>query len=118
MEYVSGLFCAANYSCVRCACVDDLDETDDFDRLRAYAVSRLGAPPDSDDEGEASGCVTRVVNEPVDEAGVRPGLPARFRKARLARGEVRPREGIEALPQGLRRRGRLPPPRMGLAQKQ
>ena len=46
MEYVSGLFCAANYSCVRCACVDDLDETDDFDRLRAYAVSRLGAPPD------------------------------------------------------------------------
>ena len=37
-------------------------------RLRAYAVSRLGAPPDSDDEGEASGCVTRVVNEPVDEA--------------------------------------------------
>ena len=67
MEYVSGLFCAANYSCVRCACVDDLDETDDFDRLRAYAVSRLGAPPDSDDEGEASGCVTRVVNEPVDE---------------------------------------------------
>ena len=67
MEYVSGLFCATNYSCVRCACVDDLDETDDFDRLRAYAVSRLGAPPD-DDEGEASGCVTRVVNEPVDEA--------------------------------------------------
>ena len=67
MEYVSGLFCASNYSCVRCACVDDLDETDDFDRLRAYAVSRLGAPPD-DDEGEASGCVTRVVNEPVDEA--------------------------------------------------
>jgi hypothetical protein len=67
MEYVSGLFCAANYSCVRCACVDDLDETDDFDRLRAYAVSRLGAPPDSDDEGEVSGCVTRVVNEPVDE---------------------------------------------------
>ena len=65
--YVSGLFCAANYSCVRCACVDDLDETDDFDRLRAYAVSRLGAPPDSDDEGEASGCVTRVVSEPVDE---------------------------------------------------
>ena len=63
MEY---LFCAANYSCVRCACVDDLDETDDFDRLRAYAVSRLGAPPD-DDEGEVSGCVTRVVNEPVDE---------------------------------------------------
>ena len=53
MDYVSGLFCAANYSCVRCACVDDLDETDDFDRLRAYAVSRLGAPPDSDDEGEA-----------------------------------------------------------------
>ena len=68
MEYVSGLFCATNYSCVRCACVDDLDEADDFDRLRAYAVSRLGAPPDSDDEGEASGCVTRVVNEPVDEA--------------------------------------------------
>ena len=68
MEYVSGLFCAANYSCVRCACVDDLDETDDFDRLRAYAVSRLGAPPDSDDEGEVSGCVTRVVNEPADEA--------------------------------------------------
>ena len=68
MDYVSGLFCAANYSCVRCACVDDLDETDDFDRLRAYAVSRLGAPPDSDDEGEVSGCVTRVVNEPVDEA--------------------------------------------------
>ena len=68
MDYVSGLFCAANYSCVRCACVDDLDETDDFDRLRAYAVSRLGAPPDSDDEGEASGCVTRVVSEPVDEA--------------------------------------------------
>ena len=67
MEYVSGLFCATNYSCVRCACVDDLDEADDFDRLRAYAVSRLGAPPDSDDEGEASGCVTRVVNEPVDE---------------------------------------------------
>jgi len=67
MEYVSGLFCATNYSCVRCACVDDLDEADDFDRLRAYAVSRLGAPPD-DDEGEASGCVTRVVNEPVDEA--------------------------------------------------
>ena len=67
MDYVSGLFCAANYSCVRCACVDDLDETDDFDRLRAYAVSRLGAPPDSDDEGEASGCVTRVVSEPVDE---------------------------------------------------
>ena len=67
MEYVSGLFCAANYSCVRCACVDDLDETDDFDRLRAYAVSRLGAPPE-DDEGEVSGCVTRVVNEPVDEA--------------------------------------------------
>ena len=67
MEYVSGLFCAANYSCVRCACVDDLDEADDFDRLRAYAVSRLGAPPD-DEEGEASGCVTRVVNEPVDEA--------------------------------------------------
>ena len=33
MEYVSGLFCAANYSCVRCACVDDLDETDDFDRF-------------------------------------------------------------------------------------
>ena len=66
MEYVSGLFCATNYSCVRCACVDDLDEADDFDRLRAYAVSRLGAPPD-DDEGEASGCVTRVVNEPVDE---------------------------------------------------
>ena len=68
MEYVSGLFCATNYSCMRCACVDDLDETDDFDRLRAYAVSRLGAPPDSDDEGEASGCVTRVVSEPVDEA--------------------------------------------------
>ena len=68
MDYVSGLFCAANYSCVRCACVDDLDETDDFDRLRAYAVSRLGAPPDSNDEGEASGCVTRVVSEPVDEA--------------------------------------------------
>ena len=67
MEYVSGLFCATNYSCVRCACVDDLDETDDFDRLRAYAVSRLGAPPDSDDEGETSGCVTRVVSEPVDE---------------------------------------------------
>ena len=67
MEYVSGLFCATNYSCVRCACVDDLDEADDFDRLRAYAVSRLGAPPDSDDEGEAAGCVTRVVNEPVDE---------------------------------------------------
>ena len=67
MEDVSGLCCAANYSCVRCACVDDLDETDDFDRLRAYAVSRLGAPPD-DDEGEVSGCVTRVVKEPVDEA--------------------------------------------------
>ena len=66
MEYVSGLFCATNYSCVRCACVDDLDETDDFDRLRAYAVSRLGAPPD-DEEGEASGCITKVVNEPVDE---------------------------------------------------
>ena len=66
MEYVSGLFCATNYSCVRCACVDDLDEADDFDRLRAYAVSRLGAPPE-DDEGEASGCVTRVVSEPVDE---------------------------------------------------
>ena len=66
MEYVSGLFCATNYSCVRCACVDDLDETDDFDRLRAYAVSRLGAPPE-DEEGEASGCVTRVVSEPVDE---------------------------------------------------
>mmetsp|Transcript_13415 Transcript_13415/g.35672 ORF Transcript_13415/g.35672 Transcript_13415/m.35672 type:complete len:206 (+) Transcript_13415:294-911(+) len=66
MEYVSGLFCATNYSCVRCACVDDLDEADDFDRLRAYAVSRLGAPPD-DEEGEASGCVTRVVSEPVDE---------------------------------------------------
>ena len=67
MEYVSGLFCATNYSCVRCACVDDLDEADDFDRLRAYAVSRLGAPPD-EEEGEASGCVTRVVSEPVDEA--------------------------------------------------
>ena len=66
MEYVSGLFCATNYSCVRCACVDDLDEADDFDRLRAYAVSRLGAPPE-DEEGEASGCVTRVVSEPVDE---------------------------------------------------
>ena len=31
MGHVSGLFCAANYSCVRCACVSDLGETDDFD---------------------------------------------------------------------------------------
>ena len=53
MDYVSGLFCAANY----CACVaraDDLDEIDDL-KIAGYAVSRLKA----DSTTGRSGCVTR-----------------------------------------------------------
>ena len=84
MEYVSGVLCRELL--VRALRLRRRSGRDG--RLRpaaAYAVSRLGAPPDSDDEGEVSGCVTRVVECVRRRGRVRPGPGAPLESA-LARG--------------------------------